>query len=232
MTKRSIAAVALLLVLLTVILAAPYLIMRQQEIRLLRRVTTQTVDQSSFYPEKEPTTLLDRICLSVDPDAAQSWLAQEMVGSRYGHWDGLMSRLRQELTLLMGVSANSIGQYTDLRVIYYYHPTDQRTASFASCLFSGSDGQLSLELDLQDYKITALDFSLATPDGTGVLHTLATLLQSGDWERRWGSYLGLEYQEDGFPEATFRIRGGQKTVTYYRYADGVNFSWRPLEGTP
>ena len=232
MSRRAWVGVIALLILLAVILAAPYLLLHQQEVVLLGRAQTQTVEQGEYHVERQSPSLLDRINLTVDPDAVPSWLAQEMVGSRYGHWDGLMSRLRQELTLLMGVSANSIGQYTDLRVIYYYHPTDQRTASFASCLFSGSDGQLSLELDLQDYKITALDFSLATPDGTGVLHTLATLLQSGDWERRWGSYLGLEYQEDGFPEATFRIRGGQKTVTYYRYADGVNFSWRPLEGTP
>ena len=123
---------ALLLVLLTVILAAPYLIMRQQEIRLLRRVTTQTVDQSSFYPEKEPTTLLDRICLSVDPRCGPVLAGPGDGGQPVRHWDGLMSRLRQELTLLMGVSANSIGQYTDLRVIYYYH--SDRPADGVLCL--------------------------------------------------------------------------------------------------
>lgn len=228
MTKRSIAAVIALLALLALILAAPYLLLHQQEAAVLRRVQTQTVDESVYRQEAEQTTLLERINLSVDPKAVPSWLAQEMVAERISGWDKLLPQLRQELQLLTGLSAAELVQFSDAGILYYYLPEKRQTASFVSCIFAMAGGQLTLELDLTEERLVALDFQLSESNSSGLLQILAAQLQSSDWERRWATYLGLEYQEDGRPLATFRTRDGLGTVVYQRMIDGTHFSWKPV----
>ena len=233
MSRRAWVGVIALLILLAVILAAPYLLLHQQEVVLLGRAQTQTVEQGEYHVERQSPSLLDRINLTVDPDAVPSWLAQEMVGDRFGRWEDLTNQLRRELQLLLNLSDSALlGKYNDLSVIYYYQPDSQQMAAFASYYFSSSDGTLTLEMDLWERKITAFDFWISNQEGQGVLQIMAAQFQSADWERRWANYLGLEYLENGKPEAVFRGKttGGQ--VTYQQYADGENYSWRPVYTAP
>lgn len=228
MSKRCIVAVIVLLALLVLILVAPYLLLRQQEAAVLQRIQSLAVEESVYRQELEETTLLDRINLSVDPKTVPSWLAQEMVAERIDGWDKLLPRLRQELQLLTDISASRLSQFSNAGILYYYLPERRQMASFASCEFTLADGKLTLELDFTEKKLVALNIQLNDTNGSGMLQVLAAQLQSSDWERRWAGYLGLEYQEDGRPQAIFRSRDGQGTVTYQRTVNGTNFSWLPV----
>lgn len=233
MSWKAWAGVTALLVLLGIILAAPYLLLRQQEAVLLGRAQTQEVEQGEYHVERESTSLLDRINLSVDPNAVPSWLAQEMVGERFGRWEDLTSQLRREMQLLLNLSESaSLGQYNNLSVLYFYQPESQKMAAFASYYFSRNDGTISVEMDLRARKITAFDFWISDSTAQGVLQIMAAQMQSADWERRWASYLGVEYVEDGKPQATFRGKTTTGQVCYQRYADGENFSWQPVYVSP